>query len=222
MPMISLLIADDHNLFRKGLVQICDVLGGFNVVGEADNGRTVIELARQLRPDVILMDINMPVMNGVEATQKIIKAWPQARIIILTMYRQEDMIFQAIKAGARGYLLKDIDEQKLIDNVKTIHQGEALISPDIAVKIIEAFQRLSNPKDDNRENEQLTAGEMAVLRRIAQGEENRDIASKLNLSQRTVANRLSEIYQKLHVNNRTQAALIALRKGWANLYEEDC
>lgn len=216
MSPIRVLIADDHRLFRQGLRQICEKVGRLEVVGEAENGEEAVALARRLQPDVVLMDIRMPVMDGVEATRRITARVPSARIIILTMYRQDQYVFDAIKAGARGYLLKDIDEQELVDAVRAVHRGEALIDPGLATRLLEEFRRLSQSAPDV---EELTPGEMDVLRLVAQGMDNKSIAGELSLSERTVTNRLSEIYQKLHVANRTQAALLALRRGWATLEE---
>ncbi len=219
MTPIRVLIADDHRLFRQGLRQICETVGHLEVVGEAENGEEAVELARRLRPDVVLMDIRMPVRDGVEATRLITESVPSARIIILTMYRQDQYVFEAIKAGARGYLLKDIDEQELVDAVRAVHRGEALIDPGLAARLLEEFRRLSQSSAEVVE--ELTPAEMDVLRLVAQGLDNKSIALRLKLSERTVTNRLSEIYQKLHVANRTQAALLALRRGWALLKEEE-
>ncbi|MFN3763337.1 MAG: response regulator [Anaerolineae bacterium] len=215
MSPIRVLIADDHRLFRQGLRQICETVGRLEVVGEAENGQEAVELALRLRPDVVLMDIRMPVLDGVEATRRITACAPSVRIIILTMYRQDQYVFEAIKAGARGYLLKDIDEQELVDAVRAVHRGEALIDPALAARLLEEFRRLSQGAVE----EELTPGEMEVLRLVAQGLDNKSIARELNLAERTVTNRLSEIYQKLHVASRTQAALVALRRGWASLDE---
>jgi DNA-binding NarL/FixJ family response regulator len=217
MSPIRVLIADDHRLFRQGLRGICETMGGFEVVGEAANGQEVVDLTRQLKPDVVLMDIRMPVLDGVQATSFIAEYAPSVRVIILTMYRRESYVFEAIKAGARGYLLKDIDEQEFVEAVRAVHRGEALIDPGLATRLIEEFRRLSQPPSEAGKAERLTQGEMDVLLLVAQGEGNRSIAERLAISERTVANRLSAIYQKLQVNNRTQAALLALRRGWAKL-----
>jgi DNA-binding NarL/FixJ family response regulator len=217
MSPIRLLIVDDHRLFRQGLRQICEIVGGFEVVGEAENGKEAVDMVDELQPDVVLMDINMPVMDGVQATHLIIERNPSVRVIILTMYRQDRYVFEAIKAGARGYLLKDTDEQDLVDAVKAAYRGEALIEPALALKVLEEFRRLSQTPSEAGDLEQLTQGEMDVLRLVAQGDDNKSIAERLVLSERTIANRLSNIYQKLHVNNRTQAALFALRRGWVEL-----
>jgi DNA-binding NarL/FixJ family response regulator len=220
MSAIQVLIADDHRIVRQGLRHVCELAGGLTVVGEAEDGREAVKLARQLQPDVILMDINMPILDGVQATSFIVEANPAARVIILTMYRQDRYVFEAIKAGARGYLLKDIDEQDLVAAIRAVHQGDALINPSLAAKLLGEFRRLSQMADEAEDMEGLTQGEMGVLRLIAQGTDNKAVAEQLALSERTVANRLSSIYEKLHVNNRTQAALIALRRGWATLDDD--
>lgn len=221
MSPIRVLIADDHRLFRQGLRQICEIVGRFEVVGEADNGQEAVQLTRQLQPDVVLMDINMPVLDGVQATSLITQDHPSARVIILTMYRQDNYVFEAIKAGARGYLLKDADEQDLIDAVRAVHRGEALIEPSLATRLLAEFRRLSHDQSEVGSAEELTKGEMEVLRLVAQGSDNKTIADQLALSEKTVANRLSNIYQKLQVNNRTQATLLALRRGWVTLEQEE-
>jgi DNA-binding NarL/FixJ family response regulator len=220
MAPIRILLADDHRLFRQGMRQICEVLGGFEVVGEAENGEEAVQLAQELQPDVILMDINMPLLDGVQATSLITENNLATRVIILTMYRQDSYVFEAIKAGARGYLLKDADEQELVDVVRAVHRGEALIDSALASRVLDEFRRLSQLTTEDGDVESLTPGELDVLRLVAQGADNKAIGEKLFLSESTVANRLSTIYQKLHVNNRTQAALVALRRGWAVLDQE--
>lgn len=218
MSPIRVLIADDHRLFRQGLRHVCQAAGGIEVVGEAENGREAVRLAQELKPDVVLMDIRMPDLDGVEATRQITAHDPTVRIVILTMYREDQYVFEAIKAGARGYLLKDADEQELVEAIHAVHRGEALINPALAARLLDEFRRLS--QGEGAETEELTAGEMEVLRLVAQGADNKTVAERLALSERTVANRLSEIYRKLHVNSRVQAALVALRRGWVTLENE--
>lgn len=221
MPSIRVMIADDHALFREGLRQICEAVGKFQVVGEAENGRQAVELASQLKPDVILMDINMPVLDGVAAASEISIANPNARVIMLTMYRQDRFVFDAIKAGARGYLLKDMDGKQLVATVQAVYDGDALIDATLAGQVLEEFRRIAKTPSGAEGSERLTPGEMDVLQLVAQGADNKTIAQRLAIAERTVANRLAEIFQKLHVNNRTQAALVALRRGWAKLDQEE-
>jgi DNA-binding NarL/FixJ family response regulator len=217
MAPLRLLIADDHTLFRQGLRQMCELKGGFDVVGEAENGREAVELAVKLKPDVVLMDIQMPEMDGVEATRQITAQVPEARVIVLTMYRQDNYVFEAIKAGARGYLLKDTDWKDLLEAIRAVERGEALINAAMAARVLEEFRRQSLAPEASEQAEALNAGEMDILHWLAQGDDNAAIAQKLSLSEKTITNRLSDIYSKLHVNNRTQAALYALRRGWAKL-----
>ena len=217
MPLIRILIADDHTLVRQGLRQLCEGLGGFTVVAEAENGAQAVALARTAQPDVILMDIVMPDVDGVEAIRQIMHETPTARIIAVTMYRQEQyMLFDAIRAGARGYLLKTVDAADLIAAIEAVHRGDYLIDPIIAARVL---SELRQGMPELPPVEPLTESEMAVLRLVAQGVDNQDIAQSLNNSVYTVANRLRTIYEKLHVTNRTQAALYALRQGWAALDE---
>ncbi len=217
MPPIRVLLVDDHTLFRQGLRQICEIKGGFDVVGEAENGREAVRLAAELKPEVILMDISMPVLDGIQAITQIMEKELETRIIVLTMYQQDHYVFDAIKAGASGYLLKNVDAQVLVEAVRATHQGEALVDPMMAAKVLDEFRRLSHATGEAEGIELLTEGEMAVLCQVVEGADNQAIAEHLNLSVQTVSNRLRSIYQKLHVNNRTQAALYALRRGWARL-----
>jgi NarL family two-component system response regulator LiaR len=216
MPPIRILIADDHTLVRQGLRQLCEGVGGFIVVAEAENGAQAAALARVGKPDVILMDIVMPDVDGVAAIREIIQENPTARIIALTMYRQTQYMLGAIRAGARGYLLKTVDAGELIEAIKAVHCGDYLIDPFIAARVLSELH-LDMP--DLPRVEPLTAGEMAILRLVVQGVENEEIARRLNYSVHTVANRLRTTYEKLHVSNRTQAALYALRQGWVALDE---
>ena len=216
MSPIRLLLADDHTLVRQGLRQLCEGLGGFNVVAEAEDGAQAVMLARTAQPDVILMDIIMPEMDGVEAIRQIMRETPAARIIALTMYREEQYMLDAIHAGARGYLLKTVDTGELIAAIEAVHRGDYLIDPIIASRVLSEFHLVL---PELPRVEPLTEGEMAVLRLVAHGAENQEIAQTLNYSVYTVANRLRTIYEKLHVTNRTQAALYALRHGWAALDE---
>ena len=221
MASIRVLIAGDQRLFRKGLRQVCETLGGFEVVGEAADGHEAVRLAQELQPDVVLIDTNIPGPDGVQITRAILDQNPFIAIIILTANRQEQGIFEMIKAGARGYLLKDSDEQEIIGAIRSVHRGDALIAPDMAGRLIAEFRRIGQLPAGTEKDNRLTDGEMAVLRLVAQGEDNKGIAKRLEISENTVANRLRRIYRKMHVSNRTQAALEALRRGWVVLDEEE-
>ncbi|MBI4788788.1 MAG: response regulator transcription factor [Chloroflexi bacterium] len=216
MPPVRILIADDHTLMRQGLRLLCEGLGGFLVIAEAENGAQAVALARATQPDVILMDIVMHDVDGVDAIRQIIRATPTARIIALTMYRQEQFMLDAIRAGARGYLLKTVDAEELIKAIAAVHRGDYLIDPVIAARVL---SELHGVMSELPRIEPLSESEMAILRLVAQGVENQYIAQALNYSVYTVSNRLRAIYEKLHVTNRTQAALYALRQGWVALDE---
>lgn len=214
MTAIRILIADDHTLVRQGLRQLCEGLGGFVVVAEAENGTRAVALAHTTQPDVILMDIVMPELDGVQAIRKIIYATPTARIIALTMYREEQYMLDAIRAGARGYLLKTVDAGDFIAAIEAVHRGAYLIDPVIATRVLSELHLIA-PGLSRRGL--LTESERDILRLVARGMDNHDIAQALNYSVYTVANRLRTIYGKLHVTNRTQAALYALSQDWAKM-----
>lgn len=216
--MIRILLADDHALFRQGLQSLLEAEGDFRVVGEAKDGWEALQHALEAKPDVILMDIQMPGLDGVQATQAILKEWPQAKVIILTMYRQDAYVFEAVKAGARGYLLKDTDASELIGAIRRVHAGEVLLDADLAGRIIQDFRAKKEASTPLRA--ELSEREIQILKLVAQGYTNLEIAAELQLSEKTVRNRLSEIFQKLHLNNRTQAALYAIREGLAQEPEE--
>lgn len=219
MQKIKILLADDHRLFRQGVKFICNKADDLVIVGEAENGIQAVELADKLHPDIVLMDIQMPKLNGIQATMKINRSNPNIHIIILTMFQQDSLIFDAVKAGARGYLLKDADWHDLLETIRVVHRGEALLTPSLAVRVLDEFRQMS--KAQNNAATDISSAEMDILTLVAQGKENNEIADQLFLSERTVSNRLTEIYRKLRVNNRTQAALAALRKGWADLKDSD-
>ena len=201
---------------RQGLHEICVGLGGFAVVGEAKNGAEAIELRRTAQPDVTLMDLAMPLVDGPEAIRRILSEAPAARIIALTMYRDESFMLAAIRAGARAYLLKTVEAVDLIDAIRAVHRGEYLVDPIIAVRVL---GELHLAEHKSLRVPPLLEKEVDVLRLVARGLDNQDIADELHWSVHTVSNRLRTIFDKLHVTNRTQAALYALRQGWATLDE---
>lgn len=216
--MIRILIADDHSLFRQGLRSLLEAEEDLRVIGEAANGREALRGALETHPDVVLMDIQMPGLDGVEATKEILKEFPEAKVVMLTMYRQDAYVFEAVKAGARGYLLKDVDAETLVDAVRRVNEGEVLLDAELAEQIIHDFRAKRDvlPKAHHAD---LTDREVQILRLLAQGATNQEIADELGISEKTVRNRLSEIFSKLHLNNRTQAALYAIREGLADIEE---
>ena len=216
--MIRTLLADDHALFRQGLKSLLESEPDIRVIGEAQTGREAIRYAAETRPDVILLDIQMPELDGVKATQSILEIDPTASVIILTMYRQDSYVFEAVKAGARGYLLKDADASELISAIRRVAEGDTLLDPEMAASVLEDFRAKKESLPSER-NVELTDREAAILRLLAQGCSNQEIALKLNISEKTVRNRLSEVFAKLQLNNRTQAALYAIREGLATLEE---
>jgi len=213
---IRIFLADDHTLFRQALRQVLEREADFEVVGEAEDGVETTEKVSTLKPDVVLMDINMPLVDGVKAAEIICQQDPAVRVVILTMYRQDRYAFQAIKAGAWGYLLKTVDSQELAHSIRAVHRGEALVNPATALKVLEEF-RHPVAQEEREDTAELTEREKDILRLVSKGASNQGIAQALFLSEKTVENRLSLIFQKLHLNNRVQAALYALRKGLVSL-----
>jgi two-component system, NarL family, response regulator LiaR len=199
---------------RQGLRETCEGLGGFEVVAEACNGAEGMAASRTAAPDVILMDLAMPAMAGAEAIRAIVRESPASRIIAFTVYRSEHDRLAAIRAGARGCLLKTVAAAELMAAIRAVYRGEYLIDPDVAARVLADFQL---PPGSHAPLEPLLEKDVQVLRLVARGRDNRDIAEALQWPVHTVANRLRVIFAKLHVTNRTQAAIYALRQGWATL-----
>jgi NarL family two-component system response regulator LiaR len=214
---IRILIADDHAIVRKGLHTLIGSEPGMEVVGEAADGVEAVLQARALQPDVILLDMVMPRQNGLEAIQHIKSENPEARILVLTSFAEDDKIFPAIKAGALGYLLKDSTPEQLLQAIYAVHQGESSLHPSIALRLI---REINQPSDLPPTGEPLTPREVEVLKLVARGLTNQEIADTLVISERTVGNHIGNILNKLHLANRTQAALYALREGLASLNAE--
>jgi DNA-binding NarL/FixJ family response regulator len=214
---IRILIADDHAMVRQGLSQICNAENDMKVVGEASDGQEAIQQTLLSQPDVVVMDINMPNLDGVQATRRLTETNPELGVIIITMNRQDEYIFEAIKAGARAYLLKNANSDELLYAIRTVAAGEALLNPVIAMKMIAEVRRLQTNFGETDSLTLLTDSELEILRLVAQGMSNKDISEKLGLAEKTVRNRLSAIFDKLHVSNRVQATLVALREGLASL-----
>jgi DNA-binding NarL/FixJ family response regulator len=210
-PPIKLLVCEDQTLMRQGLVTILGLEPGIQVVGEAGNGQEAIEKVAQLRPDVVLMDVQMPVMDGVEATQVITGRYAGTKVVILTTFDYEEYVFEGVKAGAMGYMLKDTPAPELASTIKRVHAGEKFIQPAVASKILFEFAKTggtgrSSPVPDY---EPLSEREIEITSRLAQGMSNREIADDLALAEGTVKNYVSTILAKLHAANRVQAINLA-------------
>jgi NarL family two-component system response regulator LiaR len=212
--IIRVLVVDDHAIIRKGLQAVLDLVPDIEFVGEAENGERALALSQTLKPDVILMDLMMPKMDGISCIREIKARSPETRILVLTNFAGEDMVFPAIKAGAMGYHLKDSAPEAVVSAIRQVFHGELALHPLIARKVLEELHATS---DRPLTQEPLTQRELEVLRLIAQGHENREIASQLTISEATVRTHVGNILNKLHLASRTQAALYALKEGLASL-----
>jgi len=211
---IRVLIADDHPIVRRGLRSLLNTEPDLEPAGEAENGVEVVELARSLQPDVILLDLVMPQMDGVEALRRIKQENPDARIVVITTFADDEKVFSAIKSGALGYILKEASPDMLVQAIRDVHRGQASLHPAIARKVI---GELSQPSELPPTEHPLTQRELEVLRLIARGLTNQEIAKELFISEGTVRFHVSNILGKLHLANRTQAALYALKEGLSSL-----
>lgn len=211
---INVLICDDHAIVRNGIRVLLATEPEIEVVGEAANGREAVAEWSRLQPDVVLMDLEMPEMDGIEAIKQITGQEPEARILVLTSFAADDKVFPAIKAGALGYLLKDSKPEELVAAIHEVHRGESSLHPTIARKLL---REVSRPVATTPTEEPLTDREMDVLQLVAQGKSNREIAADLVISDATVRTHVSNILGKLHLASRTQAALFALKQGLASL-----
>jgi DNA-binding NarL/FixJ family response regulator len=208
MKPIRILLAEDQTLMRQGLKTLLELEPGLRVIDEAQNGKEAVAKALELRPDIILMDVQMPELNGVEATAAICQAWPEGKVIILTTFDRDDYVFQGIRSGALGYLLKDLPAHKLFETIRRVHAGEVFIQPEIASRTLRASL---HPGGDLLEP--LSDREREVLVLLAQGVPNKEMADRLHIAEGTVKNHVSNILGKLQVQNRTQAADLARRRG---------
>ena len=208
--VIKVLLVDDHAVVRQGLRMFLSLDPDLQIMGEATNGLEAIEMSKQLKPDIILMDLLMPVMDGLTAIQRIKKAQPEVEIIALTSVIEDDRVFSAIHAGAMGYLLKDTQANELVQRIKGAHRGEVQLAPEAAKRLIREVRSPESP-------EKLTDRETEVLKLIARGMSNKDIATRLVVSEKTVKTHVSNLLTKLNLPSRTQAALYALKEGLATL-----
>jgi len=209
---IRIIIADDHVVVREGTRELLQKEVDLEVVGEAGDGEEAVRLVRELRPDVVILDIAMPRLNGIEATKQIKAVLPGTAVLILTAYDYDQYVFALLEAGAAGYLLKDVPSQKLIEAVRAVHAGESVLHPVIARKALDRFVRTSD-KTREQQAQPLTDRETEVLLLAAKGQSNRQIADKLSLSMRTVQAHLRNVFNKLNVGSRTEAVISALKNG---------
>jgi two-component system response regulator DegU len=231
---VRLIIADDHQLFREGLKRILNMEDDFEVISECGDGIQVIELCNEKRPDVVLMDINMPIENGVAATEKIRDFFPDIKVVILSIHDDESYVFETLRKGASGYLLKDMEAEALIKAIRSVVAGHAYIHPKVTGKLINQLRRMTyldeagvvqkeaanheaGMKYMNSSDHPLTKRESEVLRLMAEGKSNKVIGEQLYISEKTVKNHVSSILQKMGVDDRTQAVINSIKNGWVTL-----
>lgn len=223
---ISIVLIDDHKLFREGVKRILEFEPSFDVVAEGDDGSIAAKLVKENKPDVVLMDINMPTMNGVQATSDLVKYFPETSVIILSIHDDESYVTHALKTGAQGYLLKEMDSESLIEAIKVVNDGGSYLHPKVTHNLVQEYRRLSKENkssisdigiDYQKPTHILTKRECQVLQLLADGKSNRAVAETLYISEKTVKNHVSNILQKINVNDRTQAVVLAIRKGWVDV-----
>ncbi|OXS54386.1 LuxR family two component transcriptional regulator [Bacillus sp. V-88] len=221
----NIVIIDDHQLFREGVKRILEFEPSFNVVAEGDDGSEAMNLVEAHEPDVVLMDINMPETNGVEATRELMDKYPDTKVIILSIHDDENYVNHALKTGALGYLLKEMDSDALVDAVKIVAEGGSYVHPKVTHNLVAEYKRLANAQNSGgfqqsevrRPLHLLTRRECEVLQLLADGKSNRGIGEGLYISEKTVKNHVSNILQKMNVNDRTQAVVTAIKNGWVEV-----
>ena len=231
---VRIAIADDHQLLREGVKRILNMEKDMEVVGECGDGIQVVELCNELRPDVVLMDINMPVENGVVATERLKEFFPEIKVIILSIHDDENYVLETLRKGASGYLLKDLEAESLINAIREVMAGHAYIHPKVTGKLINQLRRMTyadsqrgtaggpsvkeaGVRYNHLSDSPLTRREFEVLRLLAEGKSNKSIGEKLYISEKTVKNHVSSILQKMEVEDRTQAVIIAIKNGWVTI-----
>ncbi len=228
MSKTSVMLVDDHSLFRQGLRRVLEADDSLEVIMEVADGEEALRLAKQLAPDVVIMDINLPKMNGLQVTRELKHSVPEIAIIVLTAYHDDEQIFHSIRAGAAAYFPKDVTPRRLVEAVRQVSQGnyviddEVLDKPEVASWLLQQFDKVAYI--DGLPNEMfapLSPREMEILQHIAKGQSNKEVAYELGISRQTVKNHMTSILRKLAVNDRTQAALYAVRRGWIRLYNEE-
>jgi DNA-binding NarL/FixJ family response regulator len=216
--VIKVAIVDDQRLFVDGLVRILSIQPDVEVVGRAHTGEEAVEMCLREEPDVVLMDLSMPGMGGIRATRKILSLLPGTQVLVLTVHTDDINLFQAIKAGAQGYILKDCAPEDLASAIKAVHAGDTIMSPDIAKKTMTTFEGI---RSSTELAPSLTERELEVIKALAQGKSNKEIARDLGISEKTVRNHTSNIYRKLHIFDRTQAVIYAVRRGLVDIEQPE-
>lgn len=211
MNKITVLIADDHAMMRQGLKQILELEKDISVVAQASNGSEAVKLAREKKPDIILMDINMPGINGLQAIKDLKFEKSHSKIIVLTIHEDREYLFKTIQMGAEGYVLKDAEPTVLIDAIRSVYSGQSYIQANMTKELVKEFNRVTLHEKDKHEENNLTSREIEVLELIAEGMINKEIAKHLYISEKTVKNHVSNIFKKLNVSDRTQAAIYAFK-----------
>ncbi len=211
MKIIKVLIADDHHMVRQGIKQILELENDIEVISQASNGEEAVKFTREYKPDVILMDINMPGMNGLQAIEELKKDEDGHRIVVLTIHQDREYLFKTLQLGAEGYVLKDAESSVLIEAIRTVANGNTYVQPNMTSELVKEFSRISTHTKGKEEENILTSREVEVIELIAEGLINKEIAKKLYISEKTVKNHVSNIFKKLNVSDRTQAAIYAFK-----------
>lgn len=223
--MTKIVIIDDHQLFREGVKRILDFESTFDVIAEGDDGVDALRLYEEYSPDVILMDINMPKMNGIEATEQLIAKYPEAKVIMLSIHDDESYVSHALKSGALGYMLKEMDADEIVGAIKIVAKGGSYLHPKVTRNLVAEYRRLSERENKGNFHQTeirrpfhlLTKRECEVLQLLTDGQSNRAIGESLYISEKTVKNHVSSILQKMNVNDRTQAVVTAIKNGWVEV-----
>jgi len=220
-------IIDDHQLFREGVKRILEFEKTFEVVAEGDDGSVAVSIVKEFNPDVVIMDINMPTKNGIEATRELVEKYPDTKVIILSIHDDENYVTHALQTGAQGYLLKEMDADALIDAVRVVAEGGSYLHPKVTHNLVNEYRRLTAGRvpggsyvqtvEIRRPLHLLTRRECEVLQMLADGKSNRGIGEALFISEKTVKNHVSNILQKMNVNDRTQAVVVAIKNGWVEV-----
>lgn len=211
MDKIKVLIADDHSMVRQGLKQILELERDIMVIAQASNGSEAVKYAREQKPDVILMDINMPNVNGLQAIRELKLEKSPSKVIVLTIHQDREYLFKTLQMGAEGYVLKDAEPAVLIEAIRNVHRGQSFIQPNMTKELVKEFNRVTLHERERSEENSLTSREIEVLELIAEGMINKEIAKQLYISEKTVKNHVSNIFKKLNVSDRTQAAIYAFK-----------